>query len=67
MPLMLRYVKSSDGGSRYEVQGDVWQRRLVEIMLTGSYSVSGLSEISVSEFKKIVARYPSMVFVSLTL
>ncbi len=67
VPLMLRYVKSSDGGSRYEVQGDVWQRRLVEIMLTGSYSVSGLSEISVSDFKRIVARYPSMVFVSLTL
>ena len=67
VPIMLRYVKSGDGGSRYEVQGDVWQRRLVEIMLTGSYSVSGLSEISVSDFKKIVARYPSIVFVSLTL
>ncbi len=67
VPLMLKYVKSSEGGSRYEVQGDVWQRRLVEIMLTGSYSVSGLSEISVSDFKKIIAKYPSMVFVSLAL
>jgi len=67
VPLILRYVKRSDGSGRYEVQGDAWQRRLAELMLTGSYTVSGVSEVSVSEFKRLVARYPSLVFVSLTL
>lgn len=67
VPLTFRYVKTGDGSSRYEVQGDVWQRRLVEILLTGSYTVSGISELSVMEFKKLISRYSSLVFVSLVI
>lgn len=67
VPILLRYVKSEAGFSYYEVQGDVWQRRLVEILLSGDLSASGRERLSVSEFKRLVSRYPSLVFVSVTL
>lgn len=67
VPILLKYVKSSDGFSYYEVQGDVWQRRLVEILLSGDLSAAGKDRLSVSEFKRLVSRYPSLVFVSVSL
>jgi len=67
LPLLLRYERPREGPARYVVVGDVWQHRLAELMLRGDYSVDGVSEMSVTEFKKLVARYSSLIFVSIHL
>ena len=67
IPVLLRYEKPGGGPGRYVVVGGPWQRRLVEIMLRGDYSEEGLREISVSDFQRLVSRFRSIVFVSLSL
>ncbi|MCE4601355.1 MAG: DUF61 family protein [Desulfurococcales archaeon] len=66
IPITLRYEKVG-GVARYRVLGDRWQRRLVEILLTGNYSYRGLEELSVEEFIRLLRMYKSLVFVSVTL
>ncbi len=67
IPVLLRYEKPGGGPSQYTVMGDSWQRRLVEIMLIGDFSESGLDALTVSDFKKIASKYPSLIFVSISL
>ena len=66
LPLLLRY-QLVGAVSFYIVLGDRWQRRLAELMLHGRYSYEGLDRLRVSEFQRIIARYPSLVFVSLSI
>lgn len=66
VPVTLRYERVG-GVARYKVLGDHWQRRLVELMLSGKYSYHGREELSVEEFIKLLKRYKSLVFVSVTL
>lgn len=66
VPVVLRYEKPGGGPARYVVLGGSWQRRLVEIMLRGDYSEAGVESLSVSEFQRIVSKYPSLVFVSIS-
>ena len=66
LPLLLRYQLIGTV-SYYIVLGDRWQRRLAELMLRGRYSYEGLERLRVGEFQRIIARYPSLVFVSLSI
>ncbi len=66
IPIMLRY--ENIGGERfYRVLGDIWQRRLVEIMLTGNYTYKGKETLTISEFSIIIRRFKSLIFVSLSI
>ncbi|MEN2999559.1 MAG: DUF61 family protein [Acidilobaceae archaeon] len=65
VPLLLRYRREEDGRSLYLVEGDIWQRRLAEIMISGKFSAEGRRELSLDEFRQIIARYSSLVFVAL--
>ncbi len=67
VPLLLQYVKYDDGTIRYRVAGDVWQRRLAELLVSGTLSSTGISELNVSSFTKLIARYKTMVFVSISI
>lgn len=67
IPLLLRYERPGGGPPQYTVMGDSWQRRLVELMLRGDYSESGIAALTVSDFKKIASKYPSLIFVSISL
>ena len=64
VPVLFRYEKIG-GRARYRVLGDYWQRRLVELMLTGDYSYEGVEELSVDEFIALLSRYKSLVFVTI--
>ncbi len=66
VPITLRYEKRRSE-AKYRVLGDVWQKRLVELLLHGDYSYTGLEELTVSEFIELLRRYKSLVFVSVTL
>ncbi|MCE4625602.1 MAG: DUF61 family protein [Desulfurococcales archaeon] len=65
LPLLLRY-ETVGTVSYYRVLGSRWQRRLAEIMLRGSYTYEGLEKLKVSEFREILKRYKSLVFVGLS-
>lgn len=65
VPITLKYSKLDDGSVRITVEGDLWQRRLVELMLRGSFGVEGISEISVEEFRGLLSRYKTLFFISL--
>ena len=65
IPIIFYYIRWNDGSVSYRVQGDVWQRRLVEILLTGDYSSTGISEITSEEFRKLLKSYKSLIFVSI--
>ena len=67
VPLLLQYVKYEDGTIRYRVAGDTWQRRLAELLLSGTLSSTGISELNVANFTKLVSKYKTMVFVSITI
>lgn len=66
LPITLRYTKSQTG-AYYEVLGDNWQARLVELLLTGTYSYRGLRRLTVSQFISLNRRYRTLIFVSITL
>jgi len=67
VPLILKYVKYRDGSRKYIVVGDVWQRRLCEILVRGDYSSTGMAEIEVEDFIRLLARYKTIIFVTVTL
>ena len=67
VPLLLSYVKTETGLTRYVVVGDRWQRRLAEIMATGDYSAEGLAELNPEQFFRVLKNYRSLVFVSLSI
>ncbi|GBF09488.1 hypothetical protein apy_12130 [Aeropyrum pernix] len=66
IPIVLRYEKTPSGVARYVVQGDSWQRRLVEVIVRGDYTPQGLHELTVSQFQRIAARYRSIFFVTIS-
>ena len=66
LPILLRYNKDSEGRSWYDVLGDVWQKRLVEILITGQYSYDGIQELDVEMFLKILKKFKSLIFVSVS-
>jgi hypothetical protein len=65
LPLLFRYNKDTEGRSWYNVLGDIWQKRFVEILLTGQYSFDGIEELDVEMFLKILKKYRSLIFVSI--
>ena len=65
IPLLLRY-ETIGTVSYYRVLGGRWQRRLAEIMLRGSYSYEGVDRLKISEFRSILRKYKSLVFVGLS-
>jgi len=65
VPLMLRYHREEDGSVKLIVEGDVWQARLVELLLTGNISSDGLQSLSINQFSKLVSKFKSLVFVTL--
>ncbi|MEM0365810.1 MAG: DUF61 family protein [Acidilobaceae archaeon] len=65
VPLMLRYKRESDGTAKYIVEGGIWQMRLAELMVRGQVSSSGLKELDVSQFSKLISRFKSLVFITL--
>jgi hypothetical protein len=67
IPIILRYEKHEDGYSRCVVEGDVWQRRLVELLVKGSVSSEGLGEVTGPQFRLLLGSYGSLVFVRVTL
>ncbi|WP_048816669.1 DUF61 family protein [Caldisphaera lagunensis] len=64
LPILLRYNKDSEGRSWYNVLGDTWQKRFVEILITGQYSFDGIEELDVEMFLKILKKFKSLIFVS---
>lgn len=66
LPLLLRFNKDSEGRSWYSILGDVWQKRLAEMLLTGKYSVDGMNELDVEMFLKVLKKYKSLIFVSVS-
>lgn len=66
VPLMLRYVREESGVARYHVMGDVWQRRLVELLLRSRLSSEGVESLDLREFRGLVSKYRSMIFVSIS-
>lgn len=67
VPIVFKYVRYQDGTRRYIVMGDSWQRRLVEILLTGDYSSDGLAELEIDEFATLLSRYKTIIFVTVSL
>ncbi|MEB3774896.1 MAG: DUF61 family protein [Desulfurococcales archaeon] len=67
VPVVLRYTRYSDGSRRYVVSGDQWQKRLIEILLTGDYSSTGMEELDIQSFTRLLARYKTIIFVTITL
>ncbi len=66
LPLLLRYEVI--GTERhYRVLGNIWQKRLAEIMLIGDYSYSGKEKLTISEFSTILRKYRSLIFVNLSI
>ncbi len=66
VPLMLRYNKDEDGNVKLIVEGSVWQARLVELLLTGEVSSAGIQSVTLSQFSKLISKFKSLVFVTLT-
>lgn len=67
VPITLKYSKLEDGSVRISVEGDIWQRRLVELLLRGRFGAEGMAEISLEEFRRLIASYRTLFFVSLDL
>ncbi|MCS7107718.1 MAG: DUF61 family protein [Acidilobaceae archaeon] len=65
VPLLLRYRREEDGRSLYLVEGGIWQRRLAEIMLSNNLTAEGKGELSPEEFRHLLGKYGSLVFVTL--
>jgi len=67
VPIVLRYEKHENGYTRCLVEGDVWQRRLVELLVKGEVSSEGLEEVSIHQFRLLLGSYGSLVFVRVTM
>ena len=67
LPIVLYYEKDADGRRRFLVAGDAWQRRAVEMLLTGRLAADGRSELDSEEAYRLLSRYRSLFFVSLRL
>ncbi|MEB3860888.1 MAG: DUF61 family protein [Desulfurococcales archaeon] len=67
VPIILKYIKYSDGTRKYLVMGDIWQKRLVEILVTGDYTSQGLEELEVEDFTRLLSKYKTIIFVTITL
>lgn len=65
LPLMLRYKRREDGTSEYIVEGGVWQRRLVELIIKGDVTSKGAESLNVQEFASLIKSFKSLVFVTL--
>lgn len=65
VPLLFRYERDRDGRSWYIVLGGSWERRAVELLLTGKLTSDGRERLGVTEFKELLSRYQSLIFVSL--
>jgi uncharacterized protein (UPF0216 family) len=65
VPILLKYNRDDEGRSWYNVMGDTWQKRFVEILLRGNYTIYGIEEINPEEFIKLIKKYKSLIFVSI--
>ncbi len=65
LPVMLRYRRREDGTSEYAVEGGVWQKRLVELIIKGNVTSKGAESLNVQEFALLITSYKSLVFVTL--
>ncbi len=66
IPIMLRYSRDNDGRAYYMVVGDVWQKRLVELLLSGDYGFNGISELTTEDFISMLRNFKSLIFVTVT-
>jgi len=66
VPLMLRYHKEEDGTVKLIVEGGAWQARLAELLLTGNVSSDGMRSLTLSQFSKLISKFKSLVFVTLS-
>ena len=64
IPITLRYEKEGSM-SYYKVLGDIWQRRMVEIMIYNDYSYNGLDKLTVDQFILLLSRYKTLIFVTI--
>jgi len=67
LPLLFRYERDDSGRSWYVVLGGNWEKRAVELLLTGKMTSDGKERIGVAEFRRLLSNYQSLVFVSLGL
>ena len=65
LPLLFRYERDERGRSWYIVLGDNWQKRAVELILTGKLTSEGRSMVGVEEFRRIIREFDTLVFVGL--
>ncbi len=66
IPFTLRYEKDEDGRSWYVIVGDRWQRRAIELLLYKRLSSEGVKKLNIEEFKELIKKYNSLVFVSIS-
>lgn len=65
LPIILKYRRFDDGTCEVRVEGDVWQKRLVEILLKGSMSSTGIEKLDSESFRALLSRYKTLIFIGL--
>ena len=66
LPFILVYTSVGDGRV-YKVQGGAWEKRAIEQLLHGTFTVEGVSEVEPADVRRLLRRYKTLVFVSLSI
>lgn len=64
LPIVLR---KEEGGDWYVVEGDLWDRRALELLLKGKLSSEGISTLSKDEVIVLMKKYRSLLMVTISL
>ncbi|MEM4681451.1 MAG: DUF61 family protein, partial [Acidilobaceae archaeon] len=65
LPIILRYKRFEDGTYEIKVEGDVWQKRLVELLLKGQMTSKGMEKLDYESFRALLSEYRTLIFIGL--
>jgi uncharacterized protein (UPF0216 family) len=66
LPIIIEYV--DQGGKKvFKVSGDKWDRRIVEVLLKGEFSVDGVNVLEYSEVSRLLSLYKSLLTIIISM
>ena len=66
LPIIIEYV--DQGGKKvFRVAGDRWDRRIVEVLLRGEFSVEGVSVLEYGEVSRLLSLYKSLLTIIISM
>ncbi len=65
IPLIIEYT-TVDEKRVFRVRGDRWDRRIVEVLLTGKFGVDGVEFLEYNDVARLVALYKSLILIILS-